>query len=83
MAVDEDVVEELADDDAESDSAIEAETDDMTELTGVGQAYAEDLHSAGIETFDQLADADPAELATETGISPSRIEDWIDQAGER
>jgi len=56
------------------------ETDDLTDLTGVGQAYAEDLAAAEIETFEQLAAADVAELAAETGISPSRIEDWIDQA---
>ncbi|WP_440771714.1 class III poly(R)-hydroxyalkanoic acid synthase subunit PhaC [Natronorubrum sp. DTA28] len=81
MTVDEDVVEEVAGEDAASE--IEAETDDLTDLSGVGQAYADDLTEAGIETFDQLADADTAELATETGISPSRIEDWIEQAQNR
>ncbi|MFB1065591.1 class III poly(R)-hydroxyalkanoic acid synthase subunit PhaC [Natrinema sp. H-ect4] len=78
MTVDEDVVEEVAGEEAAS--KIESETDDLTDLTGVGQAYAEDLAAAEIETFDQLAAADVAELAAETGISPSRIEDWIDQA---
>ncbi|WP_226007421.1 class III poly(R)-hydroxyalkanoic acid synthase subunit PhaC [Natrinema salinisoli] len=78
MTVDEDVVEEVAGEDAASE--IESEEDDLTDLTGVGQAYAEDLTAAGIETFDQLAEADVAELATETGISPSRLEDWIEQA---
>ena len=58
-------------------------TDDFTELSGVGQAYAEDLQEAGVETFDQLAAADVAELASETGIAPSRIEDWIEQAQTR
>ncbi|SDQ59405.1 class III poly(R)-hydroxyalkanoic acid synthase subunit PhaC [Natronobacterium texcoconense] len=65
------------------ESAIEAETDDLTDLNGVGQAYAEDLSAAGIETFDELAAADSAELAAETGISPSRIESWIEQAGDQ
>jgi len=79
MTVDEDVVEEVAGEEAASE--IESETDDLTDLTGVGQAYAEDLAAAEIETFEQLAAADVAELAAaETGISPSRIEDWIDQA---
>ncbi|ELY39741.1 class III poly(R)-hydroxyalkanoic acid synthase subunit PhaC [Natronorubrum tibetense] len=81
MTVDEDVVEEVAGEDAASE--IESETDDLTDLNGVGQAYADGLTEAGIETFDQLADADTAELATETGISPSRIEDWIEQAQNR
>ncbi len=69
--------------DAEVSSAIESETDDFTELSGVGLAYAEDLQQAGIETFDQLAAADVTELAAETGIAPSRIEDWIEQAQSR
>ncbi|SEP69559.1 class III poly(R)-hydroxyalkanoic acid synthase subunit PhaC [Natrinema salaciae] len=81
MAVDEDVVEEVAGDDAASE--IESDADDLTELTGIGQAYAEDLAAAGIDTFDQLVAADVAELAAETGIAPSRIDDWIDQARDR
>ncbi|EMA31400.1 class III poly(R)-hydroxyalkanoic acid synthase subunit PhaC [Halobiforma nitratireducens] len=89
MTVDEEVVEEVADTDDESEadgnpeSAIETEADDFTELTGVGQAYAEDLSAAGIQTFDDLAAADAAELAAETGISPNRVEDWIEQAQQQ
>jgi polyhydroxyalkanoate synthase len=81
MSVDEDIVEEVTGEDAASE--IEGDEDDLTELTGVGQAYAEDLTAAGIETFEQLAEADVADLATETGIAPSRLEDWIEQARER
>ncbi|PCR90458.1 class III poly(R)-hydroxyalkanoic acid synthase subunit PhaC [Natrinema ejinorense] len=81
MTVDEGVVEEVAGEDAASE--IESETDDLTDLRGVGEAYAEDLTAAGIETFDALAAADVAELAAETGIAPSRIEDWIEQAREQ
>ncbi|MFA9416614.1 class III poly(R)-hydroxyalkanoic acid synthase subunit PhaC [Natrinema sp. HArc-T2] len=77
MNVDEDVVEEV------TDEELESEPDDFTELTGVGQAYAEDLSEAGIDTFDQLAEADVADLAAETGIAPSRIEDWVEQAQEQ
>ncbi|RKD97636.1 class III poly(R)-hydroxyalkanoic acid synthase subunit PhaC [Halopiger aswanensis] len=83
MTVDEDVAEDITDEELDSESAIEDETDDLTELSGVGQAYADQLAAAGIETFDQLADADAAELAAETGLSPSRVEDWIEQAAER
>ncbi|WP_247001789.1 class III poly(R)-hydroxyalkanoic acid synthase subunit PhaC [Halosolutus gelatinilyticus] len=81
MTVDDDLADDITDEDVSD--AIEAETDDLTDLTGVGQAYAEDLSAAGIETFDQLANADAAELATETSISPSRIEGWIEQATEK
>ncbi len=81
MTVDEDIVEDIVDEEAASE--IDTETDDLTELRGVGQAYAETLTAAGIETIDQLAAADAADLATETDISPSRLEDWIEQARER
>jgi len=65
-------------------STSEAESgDDLTELSGVGQAYAEDLHEAGIDSFEDLAEADVTELASTTGISPSRIEDWIEQATQQ
>jgi polyhydroxyalkanoate synthase len=63
--------------------AAAAETDDLTDINGIGDAYAADLSAAGIETFDDLADADVADLAAETGIAPSRIESWIDRARER
>ena len=69
--------------DTQSETDPDADVDDLTDLTGVGQAYADSLADAGIETFDQLAEADVADLASETGISPRRIEDWIDQAQNR
>ncbi|MFC4541624.1 class III poly(R)-hydroxyalkanoic acid synthase subunit PhaC [Halosolutus amylolyticus] len=78
MTVDEDIAEGVTDDEVVEESA-----DDLTDLTGVGEAYAADLSEAGIETFDDLAAADVADLATETGISPSRLEDWIEQAANR
>ncbi|AFZ71627.1 class III poly(R)-hydroxyalkanoic acid synthase subunit PhaC [Natronobacterium gregoryi] len=81
MTVDDQVVDEVAD--ADTESVIADETDDLTDLNGVGQAYAEDLEAAGIETVDDLESADVSTLAAETGIAPSRIEDWIDQAIER
>ncbi|KDE59352.1 poly(R)-hydroxyalkanoic acid synthase subunit PhaC [Halostagnicola sp. A56] len=57
--------------------------DPLTDLSGVGDAYAEALRGAGIETIDDLAAADVADLATETGISPARLEGWIEQADSR
>ncbi|MFA9504241.1 class III poly(R)-hydroxyalkanoic acid synthase subunit PhaC [Natrinema sp. H-ect1] len=81
MTVDEDVVEEVAGEDAASEIA--SEPDDLTDLRGIGDAYAAALAEAGIETFAELANADAADLAAETGISPTRVEDWIDQARER
>ncbi|MFP8952499.1 class III poly(R)-hydroxyalkanoic acid synthase subunit PhaC [Natrialbaceae archaeon A-arb3/5] len=74
--------ESLRDDESSTDGE-PAETDDLTELDGVGAAYAEALADAGIETFDQLAAARSEELAVETGLSPNRLEDWIEQAANR
>ncbi|WP_293030327.1 class III poly(R)-hydroxyalkanoic acid synthase subunit PhaC [Natronococcus sp.] len=61
----------------------ETEVDDLTEIDGVGQSYANDLAAVGIASFDDLADADAKEIAEETEIALARLEDWIDQAGER
>lgn len=49
-------------------------------ITGIGPAYAERLGDAGIETVDQLAAADAADLANDTDISESRVQKWIDLA---
>lgn len=57
--------------------------DDLTELNGVGDAYAQRLHDAGIETIDELATADAAELSEETDIAAGRIKNWIEQAANR
>ncbi|MFB6133928.1 MAG: helix-hairpin-helix domain-containing protein [Halanaeroarchaeum sp.] len=51
-----------------------------TELKGIGDAYAERLASAGVDTVESLAAADAADLAEETGISAKRIDRWIDRA---
>jgi polyhydroxyalkanoate synthase subunit PhaC len=65
-------------DDTEPDDA-----DGLTELDGVGQAYANDLADAGIDSFEALADADVEELAAETGIAAGRLDGWIEQAQQR
>ncbi|RQG91288.1 class III poly(R)-hydroxyalkanoic acid synthase subunit PhaC [Natrarchaeobius halalkaliphilus] len=59
------------------------DADDLTALNGVGDAYASTLLEAGIESFDDLSSADVVTLASETDISPSRLEDWIEQADGR
>ncbi|WIV68254.1 class III poly(R)-hydroxyalkanoic acid synthase subunit PhaC [Natrialbaceae archaeon AArc-T1-2] len=59
------------------------DVDDLTALDGVGDSYADDLRAAGIETFSDLATADVTALAADTGISPGRIENWVEQARDR
>ncbi|WP_255167745.1 class III poly(R)-hydroxyalkanoic acid synthase subunit PhaC [Natrononativus amylolyticus] len=68
---------------AEDVAGDETGADDLTAITGIGDAYAADLREAGVETFEDLATADAADLAAETGLSPSRLEDWIERASDR
>ncbi|WP_018258076.1 DUF4332 domain-containing protein [Halomicrobium katesii] len=52
----------------------------VTEIKGVGPAYAERLENAGISTVSELAAADADELGEATDLSPNRISGWIEQA---
>ena len=54
-------------------------------IEGIGLAYAEKLHAAGIRSVDALlrAGATPAgrkDLAEKTGISHEHILDWVNRA---
>ncbi|MEE6211336.1 helix-hairpin-helix domain-containing protein [Salarchaeum sp. III] len=70
--------------DAESESAPDEEgAEDVELLKGIGPAYAERLHDAGVETVADLADADADELGDEIDVSSSRVQRWIDRAQER
>lgn len=68
--------------DQESDPTIDDEPpgDPVDTIKGIGPSYAEKLGKAGVNTVDELANADPASLAEQTGIAESRIQNWIDQA---
>jgi hypothetical protein len=62
--------------------------DDLTEVVGIGPAYARALNSIGIQSFEQLARQDADALAarlTTVRVSAARIrrDRWIEQAGER
>lgn len=69
------------DEDHEAETAAAGDVS-PTELKGIGDAYADRLASAGVDTVTALAAADPAELAAETGISEKRIGRWIDRADD-
>lgn len=49
-------------------------------ISGIGPAYAERLGEAGIETVGDLAAADAAALAEETGLGEGRVTGWIERA---
>ncbi|ACV49036.1 MULTISPECIES: helix-hairpin-helix domain-containing protein [Halomicrobium] len=81
-----------ADTDDESETTVAAATPEptdepsvdndapVTEIKGVGPAYAERLENAGISTVSELAAADADELGEVTDLSPNRISGWIEQA---
>lgn len=57
----------------------------VIDIEGVGEAYAEKLKAAGIDTVDQLLDkcakaSGREKLANETGISPKLILRWTNHA---
>ncbi|MFB6150686.1 MAG: DNA topoisomerase I [Haloarculaceae archaeon] len=54
--------------------------DDLQDLDGVGDAIADRLAGAGVETPDDLREADPEALADDVqGVSADRIRDWQSQ----
>lgn len=78
---------------AEPAEAAGGETDDVAvddddrgpsveEIKGIGPAYAERLASIGIETVDDLAGADAAEVAEGASVGEKRAATWIDRASE-
>ncbi|PSQ19669.1 class III poly(R)-hydroxyalkanoic acid synthase subunit PhaC [Halobacteriales archaeon QS_8_69_26] len=73
------------DSEAVDDEAVEIEIGDeadLTDVSGVGDAYADRLREVGVESVADLAAADAADLGAETDLPVSRVEDWIDQAGD-
>ncbi|WEL22122.1 helix-hairpin-helix domain-containing protein [Halorhabdus sp. BNX81] len=88
-ASDEHEMTETTDDDSDeatvasaSEPSGPASTEDVQSINGIGPAYAERLAEADIETVGELAAADADAVAETTGIALSRVEGWIDQAGE-
>ncbi len=68
---------------ADASSEAVVPQDDLTELTGIGPAYAQRLASSGITSFAGLAAADAAELSGYIDVSESQVADWIEQAKQR
>ena len=60
----------------------EVPPDDFVVLRGVGPAFAQRLHEAGIHTYADLARLTPEEIAEHCQVPAWRIrrDDWIGQA---
>lgn len=75
--------EEQSDEVEESSEEVENEDNEpvpVGELEGIGPTYSERLNNAGIETVEDLIQADIDRVSEEADISTSRLERWRDQA---
>lgn len=69
--------------DAVSGEETEAAAGPVEEVSGIGQAYAQRLNEAGVETVADLLAADPDDLADASELSAKRIGRWQDRAEDR
>lgn len=65
---------------AEDELSAKSGPDDLTQIQGIGPAYARRLNDNGIFSFAQLAGVDPDELQEMTGVSRWDPKLWIEQA---
>jgi len=75
-----DVEETVAGATAEGADVGSADGTPVEEIKGIGPAYSDRLDEVGIHTVDQLAAADPADLAERTTVSEKTVSKWVDRA---
>ena len=61
---------------------VEGDDDPVTDIKGIGPAYAERLAGLGIETVGDLAAADAGDIADQTDLAEKRVAGWIERARE-
>ncbi|MBK1695656.1 DUF4332 domain-containing protein [Rhodovibrio salinarum] len=72
--------------DAEPRRQTSVEADDLTAIKGIGPAIAGKLNTHGVRSFDDLARADPVDLAEKIASRPvtvTRVREWIADAKKR
>lgn len=75
--------EDVSADEPTSDTETEsAAGTSVEEIKGIGPAYGERLAESGVETVADLAASDAEEIAEETDVPRSRVEDWVERAKE-
>ena len=57
--------------------------DDLTEIKGIGPAFATRLAEASIASFNDLAAQDAEAIAEAVNTTPEAAQRWIDSAAER
>jgi len=68
---------------AEVTDGEDADTDDLTEINGIGPVYSQRLIDFGVTTFAALAAADAAAVAKQLNVRTDQVENWIEQATDR
>jgi len=61
----------------------EPSSDDLTEIKGIGPAFATRLAEVNIDSFSELAEQDADAVATAVNTTPETAQRWIDAAASR
>lgn len=59
---------------------LRSDGDPVDQIKGIGPAYGERLAEMGIETVDELAAADPVDVAEGASVGEKRASRWINRA---
>ncbi|MFB6293757.1 MAG: helix-hairpin-helix domain-containing protein, partial [Halonotius sp.] len=72
-----------ADDVAAIDEAEPDDDEPLDSIKGIGPAYSDRLHDAGITSISELADGDAEAIGDEISVSPKTVSNWIERANDR
>jgi len=75
---------DTADDtDEPTDTADDYSDEPLDSIKGIGPAYSERLHAAGVTSIAELAEGDAEEIGEAISVSPKTVSNWIDRAAEK
>ena len=75
-------IEEAEPDAAESATASDADGTPVDDVKGIGPAYSDRLGEIGIRSAEELATADPADVAAQISVPEKTVRKWVDRADE-
>lgn len=75
-------IEEAEPDAAESATASDADGTPVDDVKGIGPAYSDRLGEIGIRSAEELAAADPADVAAQISVPEKTVRKWVDRADE-
>ena len=68
---------------AASDNTDSDDDEPLDSIKGIGPAYSERLHDAGITSIAELAEGDAEAIGEAINVSPKTVSNWIDRAVEQ